>query len=175
VQAAVSAETNETELMRALHDEHAAVLWSYALHLTGGDRSRAEDAVQETLLRAWRHPEVLDQSARSARGWLLTVARNVVIDDYRARKARPEVVYDRVPEGAVADRSDEVLQSWLVAEALGRLSQAHREVLFECYYAGRSVAQAAKVLGIPEGTVKSRLHYAMGTLRLILAESGVGE
>ncbi len=165
--------SNETELMRALHDEHAGVLWSYALHLTGGDRGRAEDIVQETLLRAWRHPEVLDQSGRSARSWLLTVARNLVIDDYRARKVRPEVSTEKLPEPVVDDSTDEVLQSWMVADALGRLSEAHRRVLFECYYAGRSVAQAARLLDVPEGTVKSRLHYAMGTLRLILAESGV--
>ena len=57
----------EAELMRALHAQHAAALWSFALHLTGGDRARAEDVTQETLLRAWRHPGVLDQTARSAR------------------------------------------------------------------------------------------------------------
>ncbi len=159
--------------MRALHDEHAAALWSYALHLTSGDRGRAEDVVQETLLRAWRHPSVLDQSARSARSWLFTVARNVVIDDYRSRKVRPETAMEHLPEPAVDDGTDETLQSWLVADALSKLSEAHRRVLFECYYAGRSVAQAAKVLDVPEGTVKSRLHYAMGTLRLILAENGV--
>jgi RNA polymerase sigma-70 factor (ECF subfamily) len=164
---------NESELMRALHDEHSGVLWSYALRLTGGDRARAEDVVQETLLRAWRHPEVLDQSTRSARSWLLTVARNVVIDDYRARKVRPETPSEYLPEPVTGDGTDEVLQSWLVADAIGQLTDAHRRVLYECYYAGRSVAQAARVLDIPEGTVKSRLHYAMGTLRLILAESGV--
>lgn len=67
-------------MMRVLYDEHAAALWRYALRLTG-DRARAEDVVQETLLRAWRHPEVTADTERSARAWLFTVARNMIIDE----------------------------------------------------------------------------------------------
>ena len=48
--------TDERDFMQALHDEHAAALWAFALRLTGGDRTAAEDVVQETLLRAWRNP-----------------------------------------------------------------------------------------------------------------------
>ena len=58
---------SETDQMVALHDEHAAVLFAYVVQLTGGDHARAQDVVQETLLRAWRHPKVLDQSHGSAR------------------------------------------------------------------------------------------------------------
>jgi RNA polymerase sigma-70 factor (ECF subfamily) len=67
----------DAALIRSLYDEHAAALWRDALRLTG-DRARAEDVVQETLLRAWRHPEVADDSERSARAWLFTVARNMI-------------------------------------------------------------------------------------------------
>src|SRR2546430_7616567 len=74
--------------MRALHDEHAAALWTYALRLAGGDVGRAQDAVQEALLRAWRHPEVLDPTRGSARGWLLRTVRNVLIDEWRSRAGR---------------------------------------------------------------------------------------
>ena len=65
------------------------------------------------------------------------------------------------------------MEAWTIAEALGQLSPAHREVLVECFYRGRSVAEAAAVLGIPPGTVKSRTHYAMRALRLVLEEMGV--
>src|SRR3954469_3213376 len=58
------------ELMRVLQDEHAGALWAYALRLTGGDRERAADVVQEAMLRAWRHPEVLDPTRGSAPSWL---------------------------------------------------------------------------------------------------------
>jgi RNA polymerase sigma-70 factor (ECF subfamily) len=65
------------------------------------------------------------------------------------------------------------VEVWTIAEALGRLSMPHREVLVECFYRGRSVAEAAAVLGIPPGTVKSRTHYAVRALRLVLDEMGV--
>ncbi|GAB3477223.1 sigma-70 family RNA polymerase sigma factor [Amycolatopsis cihanbeyliensis] len=163
----------EDELMRALHDDHAAALWSYALHLTSGDRARAEDVVQETLLRAWRHPRVLDQSQGSARAWLFTVARRIAIDGWRSAAARSEVTTDAPPELAEPDGTERAVQGWLVAEALGDLSPRHREVLMLCYFHGLSVADAALRLGVAEGTVKSRTHYALRALRLIMEEKGV--
>jgi RNA polymerase sigma-70 factor (ECF subfamily) len=162
----------ESQLMRELHDQHAVALWSYALQLTSGDRARAEDVVQETLLRAWRHPKVLDQSQRSARAWLFTVARRIAIDGWRAA-SRAEILTDAPPEPATADDTDRAVQGWLVAEALAELSPRHREVLALCYYQGLSVADAAHRLGVPEGTIKSRTHYALRALRLALEEKGV--
>jgi len=163
----------EEELMRALHDEHATALWAYVLHLTGGDRARAEDVAQETLLRAWRHPGVLDQSQGSARAWLFTVARRIVIDGWRAASSRAEVSTDDPPESAVPDGTERAVQGWLVAEALRSLSANHRQVLVLCFFQGFSVAEAATWLGIAEGTVKSRTHYALRALRLALEEQGV--
>src|SRR6478609_2477984 len=152
---------DEVALMQQLHDEHAGALWGYSLRLTGHDRARAEDVVQETLLRAWRNRGMLDKPAPAVRGWLFTVARNIVIDEWRSRRARTETPVADVPENADQDDStDQLLLSWVVAEAITRLSEEHRAVLLECYYRGRSVADAAKKLGIPEGTVKSRTHYA---------------
>ncbi|MFF1615774.1 sigma-70 family RNA polymerase sigma factor [Amycolatopsis sp. NPDC058278] len=166
-------EVAEEALMRALHEEHATALWSYALHLTSGDRIRAEDVVQETLLRAWRSPAVLDQSQGSARAWLFTVARRIAIDGWRSASARSEVTTDRPPDRVVADGTDRAVQGWLVAEALAELSERHREVLLLCYFQGYSVADAALKLGVAEGTVKSRTHYALRALRLVLEERGV--
>jgi RNA polymerase sigma-70 factor (ECF subfamily) len=163
----------DEQVLRLLHDEHAPALWGYAMRLTGGDTGRAQDAVQETLLRAWKHPEVMDTERGSPRPWLFTTLRNVLIDEWRARKVRPEVVTDDVPELASPDHADAAVQSWLVADALRQLSQQHREVLLECYYRGCSVAQAAQRLGIPAGTVKSRTYYALRALRLALEERGV--
>ena len=80
-----------------------------------------------------------------------------------------------VPEIAdLGDRTDQLLLSWVVAEAVTKLSPEHRAVLVECYYRGVSVAEAARQLGVPEGTVKSRTHYALRALRLALEEMGVG-
>lgn len=165
----------EDQLMRALHDEHAAALWSFALHLTGGDRARAEDVAQETLLRAWRNPNVLDQSTRSARAWLFTVARRIVIDGWRSAAARAEITTDQPPETAAPDDIERAVQGWLVADALAELSPRHREVIMLCYFQGLSVAEAAARLGVAEGTVKSRTHYALRSLRLVLEEKGVAQ
>ncbi len=160
-------------LLHALHDEHGAALWSFCLRLTGNDRFQAEDLVQETLLRTWRHPEMMEASQGSVRGWLFTVARNIFIDQWRQRRRHPEVLTDRLPERAEGDDTDQLLMSWMVAEAVRSLSEEHRAVLLHCYYQGRSVADAALRLGIPEGTVKSRTHYALRALRLALQEMGV--
>lgn len=160
--------------LRVLYDEHAPVLLAYALRLTDGDRSRAEDIVQETLLRAWRNLDRLDEDARPVRPWLFTVAQHLAIDAYRARRARPPEVGDAalsaVPE---LDRVEGTLDRIIIADALNALSPDHRAVIVETYYRGRTVAEAAGVLGVPPGTVKSRCYYALQALKLALAERGV--
>lgn len=165
--------TSDEQLVRALYAEHAGPLLGYVLRLTGGDRQRAEDVVQETLLRAWRHPEAL--SGRPVRPWLFTVARNLVVDDHRARRARPREVGEGALAAMPSERPDldRVLESWAVAEAVASLRLEHRSVLLETFYRGRSVAEAAAVLGIPSGTVKSRTYYALRALRLALEERGL--
>ncbi len=160
-------------LMQQLHDDHAVALWRYCRRLVPTDQGRAEDVVQETLLRAWRHRTILDSPSPAVRAWLFTVARNIVIDQWRSNRAHPETPQAELPDDGIADESDQLLLSWVVAEALTRLSRDHREVLLECYYRGRPVAEAARRLGVPEGTVKSRTHYALRALRLALEELGV--
>lgn len=165
---------HETALMQQLHEQHARPLWYFCLRLTGNDQARAEDVLQETLLRAWRHPSILDEPSPALRSWLFTVARNIVIDDWRSRRVRGETTLSALPEVAdPVDRTDELLLSWMVAEALTKLSPDHRAVLQECYYRGAPVSEAARRLGVPEGTVKSRTHYALRALRLVLEELGV--
>lgn len=165
----------EVHLLRALQEEHGGALLAYALRLVSGDRQRAEDLVQETMLRAWRHPESVDPRRGSPRAWLFTTARNLAIDAWRRRGARGgEVITNDLPEPRhPVDEADRAVESWLMAEALTRLSPPHREVIVECFYRGRSVAEAAAQLGVPPGTVKSRTHYALRSLRLVLAEMGV--
>ncbi len=166
------ARVGEAELLRALHDQHAAALQNFVVHLTNGDRGRAEDVVQETLLRAWRNPRVLDQSQGSARAWLFTVARRIVIDDWRSRRSRPELVTAEPPEQRVDDPSARIVDRALIDTAVRQLSSEHRAVLQECYLRGASVAEAAETLGIPPGTVKSRTHYALHALRAALEQMG---
>jgi RNA polymerase sigma-70 factor, ECF subfamily len=158
--------------LRELHDAHAAVLWRFVVRLTG-DRMGADDVVQETLLRAWRTPGILDQDVASTRSWMFRVARNLVIDDVRSARHRHEFATEELPERGAADRVDQVFDAILVEQALAALSYEHRAVIVHAYYGGRSVAETARELDIPEGTVKSRMHYGLRALRLALQEKGV--
>jgi len=158
--------------LRALHDLHAPALWRYAVRLTR-DPQLAEDVVQEALLRAWKAPAVLEQDESAARAWLFTVVRNLVFDDRRSARVRREVTTDELPERATGDQMDAALDSWLVTDALAQLSLDHRTVIVHAYYGRRPVADIADELGVPPGTVKSRLHYGLRALRLALQERGV--
>jgi RNA polymerase sigma-70 factor (ECF subfamily) len=162
-------------LMWELYDEHAAVLWRYAVRLTS-DRARAEDVVQETLLRAWQHPEVTDDHDRSARAWLFTVARNMIIDERRSARFRNESATldpERTHDHAGPDEVVSTIDRMLLSDAVAQLSAEHRAVIRRSYYQGWTTAQIATDLDIAEGTVKSRLHYAMRALRLALQANGV--
>lgn len=163
--------TADEELIRALFEDHGGPLYGYVLRLTG-DPGRAEDVVQETLLRAWRNPGVLE--GRPVRAWLFTVARNLVVDQHRARRSRPQETGDEALAVLPADDElERAVESWGVAEALASLRAEHREVLLETYYRGRSVKEASEILGIPPGTVKSRTYYALRALKLALEERGL--
>ena len=154
--------------IRLLFDEHGRSVLAYATRLTG-DRAAAEDVVQETFLRAWKNADKLDEGHGSVRGWLLTVARNIVTDRARARAARPTEVNDVGNRTTVdADHSESVVNSIVVLDALDKVSSEHREVLVELYYNGRSVAETATALGVPPGTVKSRSYYALRALRAVM-------
>ncbi|MFD8723530.1 sigma-70 family RNA polymerase sigma factor [Streptomyces sp. NPDC059629] len=171
---AAQATTHEA-LVRTLYAEHGNALLAYATRLTG-DRAAAEDIVQETLIRAWKHPEVITNPQGSLRGWLLTVARNITTDQYRARAARPSEVAESVSTPPMLDdHAEGVVDSVVMLEVLEQLKTEHREVLVEIYYRGRTAAEAAGYLGIPEGTVKSRAHHALRALRkLYTVGAGAG-
>jgi RNA polymerase sigma-70 factor, ECF subfamily len=157
-------------LIKALYAEHGGAVLAYAMRLTRGDRAAAEDVLQETLLRAWRHPEVLVNGRGSIRAWLLTVARNLVIDQARMRRARPaEVAENPGVEPAVSDHATGVVDSIVLAEALDGLSDEQRTVLVHLYFRGRTVREAADELGLPIGTVKSRSYHALRALRAAMS------
>jgi RNA polymerase sigma-70 factor, ECF subfamily len=157
--------------IRQLYRGHAKALHVYVARFCT-DRTSADDVVQETFIRAWRHLPKLRADDRPIRPWLFRVARNLLIDADRAARARPVVVQPLPDEEAGTDSAlDQVLDRDQVSAALQHLSPAHRAVLIEAFYNGGSLAAVARKLGIPHGTARSRMHYALLALRQQLREN----
>jgi RNA polymerase sigma-70 factor (ECF subfamily) len=161
--------TADSEAISELWRIHGTALMRFALKLTLGDRQRAEDIVQETLLRAWRHPEVVAAGPGAIRPWLFTVTRHVAIDTWRARSRMEEVTDDRdIDRADPAQPIEQAVLAIDVRAALAQLTSEHREVIAQMYLHGRSVAEISQSLGIPAGTVKSRAYYGLRQLRRVL-------
>ncbi|WP_427892919.1 sigma-70 family RNA polymerase sigma factor [Kribbella sp. GL6] len=157
--------------LAVLYAEHAKALLSFAERFTG-DRGRAEDIVQETFLRAWHQlPRLLDDD-RPVRHWLFQVARRLLIDAARAASSRPQFAdagYDAEP--AADGGFDQLMDRRVLVEALRGLSREHRQIVVVTYFLGCPMHIAAERLGVPPGTARSRLHYALGRLRRQLEPS----
>ena len=154
----------------ALVGPHLEVLWRAARSLSNGNHD-AEDLIQETLLRAYRSLDTFD--GRYPRAWLLTIMRNANINRHRRR--RP-VLLDHADDieraqqgGEVAASAEDVavaaMTSPALVDALERLSPRHRDVVVLVDVEGLSYNEAAAIIGVPVGTVMSRLHRARHPMR----------
>src|ERR1700710_3212864 len=155
--------------VRGAEAAHSGELSVFALRSLD-DGGAAEEAVQEPFLRAWRAGERFDPQIGSLRTWLFAILRNVVIDLGRARASRP-----RVAEGGVepaVEPLEQALLAWQVEEALRRIGEDHRRGLLETHFRGRPYNEGAAELGVPEGTVKSRVYYGLKAMRVVLEEMG---
>jgi RNA polymerase sigma-70 factor (ECF subfamily) len=158
-------------VIRELYSHHAKALHGYVGKFCP-DRASADDIVQETFIRAWRHLPQLSADDRPVRPWLFRVARNLLIDANRAARARPMTVQEQAAGEIGTDSGlEEILDRQLVSAALAHLSPAHQAVLVETFYRGGTVATVAHELGIPHGTARSRLHYALDALRKQLQQN----
>ena len=156
--------------IRQLYSHHARTLHGYVERFCP-DRASADDIVQETFIRAWRHLPQLSADDRLIRPWLFRVARNLLTDAHRAARARPMILPGEAAREAGTDPGlDGVLDRQLLSAALQHLSPAHQSVLVETFYRGGTMAAVARELGIPHGTARSRLHYALDALRQQLRE-----
>lgn len=153
------------DAIRQIYSDHATALRGYVRRFCP-DGASADDIVQETFIRAWRHLPELRSDGRPIRPWLFRVARNLLTDAARAARSRPVTVPAWSAEDMGGDSGlGQVLDRQFVAAALKQLSPAHRTVLVETFYRGGSTAAVARQLGIPKGTARSRLHYALDALR----------
>ncbi len=159
-------------VLRGAWNRHASELTIFARRALG-DHGAAEEAVQETFLRAWRAAERYDPDVSSLRTWLFSICRRVVIDSTRARSARPPLALAEPADTAgPANVQDRALFTWQLEEALRALPERQRQVLVEVSVRGRPVTEVAAQLGVPAGTVHSRVFYGLRALRVRLEEMG---
>ncbi|HVW46879.1 MAG TPA: sigma-70 family RNA polymerase sigma factor [Solirubrobacterales bacterium] len=156
--------------VREAYAAHSGELYGFAMRSLG-DAGLAEEAVQETFLRAWKAGERYDPEIGSLRTWLFAILRNVVIDLGRARAARPRVGPETGIEPSV-EPLEQALLAWQVEEAMRRIGEDHRKVLLETHFRARPYAEVAAEMGVPEGTIKSRVYYGLKALRVALEEMG---
>jgi RNA polymerase sigma-70 factor (ECF subfamily) len=161
--------TREREVREA-YAAHSGELYGFAVRSLG-DAGLAEEAVQETFLRAWKAGERYDPEIGSLRTWLFAILRNVVIDLGRARASRPRVGPEAGIEPSV-EPLEQALVAWQVEEAMRRIGEDHRRVLLETHFRARPYAEVAEEMGVPEGTIKSRVYYGLKALRVALEEMG---
>lgn len=140
------------------------------------DRALAEEVAQEVLTEVWQKAHRFDPDRGSAAGWIVTFAHRRAVDRVRSEQAardRNDRVAHRDQERSydhVADEVERRLEHWQVREAVARLTERQREAIELAYFSGHTYREVASVLGIPEGTAKSRLRDALARLRTLLEE-----
>ena len=174
--AIVRCQNGEREAFRHLVDEYRDVLFGTAVLMTG-DRAVAEEQVQEALLSAWRGIRGF-RLGRPVKPWLLRILVNAVLSHQR-RRTLSTVQLDSGGRGEPdyggpdpADTLDALENQLELRRAIADLSPDHRQVVALRYFAGLTVPEVARTLGIREGTVKSRLHRALAILRQQMADPG---
>jgi RNA polymerase sigma-70 factor (ECF subfamily) len=165
-------------LARALYLRHGPPLQRW-LRRRCDDPQVAEEVLQEAILSAWRRYEQYDPERGSERAWLFGIARNAANTRDRGRRRHLRVV----PTDPTTVGSDEagtgdddlarVVDRTLVVDAMSALSPDHRAVIVAAYFERRTTREMSALLGIPEGTVKSRLHHGLRALRANLEEREV--
>ncbi|MFF4588824.1 RNA polymerase sigma factor [Streptomyces sp. NPDC001388] len=164
----------EREAFAELYEQHATAVYHHALRLTG-DWSAAEEVMSETFLAAWRGRGDVEAEGGSLRPWLFGIATNKARNADRGLRRRLAFLARRAPGAEaeavgdfaedVAGRVDDARRLADVRRVLGRLRRHEREVLALCVWGGLDYAQAAEALGVPVGTVRSRLSRARARLR----------
>ena len=152
----------DRKAMRTLYGRHSVKLYRFVLRLVG-DEAKAEDIVSEVFFDVWRQADRFEGRSQVAT-WIFAIARFKALT---ARRSRRDQALDQTIVETVADTADNpeiALQkksdAALLRTCIAQLSTDHREVIDLVYYHSMSVEQVAAVLGIPNGTVKTRMFYA---------------
>lgn len=164
-----------TEALEQLYDRYASILFAVSLKVTG-DRSAAEDLLQETFWRVWRSAATFQPQRGSFSSWLFRIARNLAIDAYRKGSVRPQVIPDLAETGSVLDQAadpdadvpDQVQSAMTnrrLRSALESLPGSQRQVIEMAYFFGMTRQEIAKVTGEALGTIHTRARLGLQKLR----------
>ncbi|MDE3075543.1 MAG: sigma-70 family RNA polymerase sigma factor [Chloroflexota bacterium] len=173
----------DTAALAVLYGRYAGAVYSLIYRVVN-DRETAEELLNEAFLRAWRQASLFDVRRGKLSTWLLSVARNLSIDELRSRRSRPERAEqaggEEVPLEIVDERVDVEAEVWqeqrrsLIRQALRQLPPNQREPLELAYFGGLTQSEIATRLGDPLGTIKTRMRLGLQKLRDILLLQGFG-
>jgi RNA polymerase sigma factor (sigma-70 family) len=166
---------SDDDALAALYDRYGRLAYGLALRIIR-DASLAQDAVQEAFLHAWRQAGSFDPARAKPSTWLLTLVHRRAVDVVRREQRRHAEPIEGVPP-EVSEATDEEAalreRRQIVQHALRRLPADQREALELAYYGGYTQSQLAERLGVPLGTIKSRMFGGLSRLRDLLAEAGL--
>jgi RNA polymerase sigma-70 factor, ECF subfamily len=159
------------EPMAELYRRYAGRLYRFGINLLG-DAGLAEELVQECLVRLWRTAGRFDTSRGTVAAYLFVIARSIALDLRKRPSSRPLAPVEDSQFPAEPDNAERIVEALMVQDALDSLSPAHREVLTLVTQEGLTQSQVASRLGLPLGTVKTRMFHGLKALRAALAERG---
>ncbi len=159
------------EPMEELYRRHARKLYRFGLYLLGNE-GLADELVQECFLRLWRTAGRFDTGRGSVGNYLFVIARSIATDLHRRPSSRPLLAVEDAQLPPQPDSADRIVETLMVRDALESLTPAHREVLALSHEEGLTQSQIAERLGLPLGTVKTRLYHGLRALKAALAERG---
>lgn len=154
-------------------DAHSGALFGFAFNALG-DRSEAEDCVQEAFIRAWRHRTRYRSDQGSMKTWLFAITRNLILNALRDRSRRPRPAEAEALEDAstpVAPEESQILARLVLLEALSGLTREHREVITAVQLEGLSYHELSRLTGVPTATLRTRMYYGLKSLRTTLAQT----
>jgi RNA polymerase sigma-70 factor, ECF subfamily len=160
--------------MAELYRRYAGRIYRFGLNLLG-DAGLADELVQECFVRLWRTAGRFDLSRGTVGAYMFVMGRSIAADLRKRPSSRPLMLVDEAQIPAQPDGVDQILETLMMRDALDSLSAAHREVLILVHAEGLTQSQIAERLGLPLGTVKTRMYHGLRALRAALGERGYGD
>lgn len=166
---------HDKSAMHTLYSRYSVRLYRFVTRLTG-DTSLADDVVSEVFVDVWRNATTFRAQSKAST-WLYSIARNKAL---AARRRRPVQALDDELAAEIEDAAATPEESLLAADrsellrlCLSKLSALHREVIDLVYYHQKPIHEVAQIVGVPENTIKTRLHYARSHIEKLLAQAGM--